>query len=83
MGYTVVGLKTKILEMYPEIEKLGVIPSQTFDDEKKAYLQKLKKGVHELGTYIDKPDADRCMDGHVCVALGVQVRQFLENFKEG
>jgi hypothetical protein len=27
-------------------------------------------------------DADRCMDGHVCVSLGVQVRQFLENFKE-
>ena len=83
MGYTVVGLKTKILEMYPEIEKLGVISSLTFDDEKKVYLLKLKKGVHELGTYIDKPDADRCMDGHVCVALGVQVRQFLENFKEG
>lgn len=83
MGYTIVGLKTKILEMYPEIEKLGVVSSLTFDDEKKVYLLKLKKGVHELGTYIDKPDADRCMDGHVCVALGVQVRQFLENFKEG
>jgi len=83
MGYTVVGLKTKILEMYPEIEKLGVIPSLTFDDDKKAYLLKLKKGVHELGTYIDKADATRCMDGHVCVSLGVQVRQFLENFKEG
>ena len=83
MGYTIVGLKTKILEMYPEIEKLGVIPSLIFDDDKQAYLLKLKKGVHELGTYIDKADADRCMDGHVCVSLGVQVRQFLDNFKEG
>ena len=82
MGYTVVGLKTKILEMYPEIEKLGVVSSLLYDEEKKIYLLKLKKGVHELGTYIDKADADRCMDGHVCVALGIQVRQFLENFKE-
>ncbi len=83
MGYTIVGLKDKILEMYPEIAKLGVVSTLTFDDEKKAYLLKLKKDVHELGTYIDKPDADRCMDGLVCVALGVQIRQFLENFKEG
>ena len=82
MGYTVVGLKTKILEMYPEIEKMKVIPSLTFDAGKNAYVLKLTKGPHELSTYIDKADADRCMDGHVCVSLGVQVRQFLENFKE-
>jgi hypothetical protein len=35
-GYTVVGLKTKILEMYPEIEKMKVIPSLTFDEGKNA-----------------------------------------------
>ena len=83
MGYTIVGLKTKILEMYPEIEKLGVVSSLLYDEEKQAYVLKLKKGGHELSTYIDKPDATRCMDGHVCVALGVQIRQFLDNFKEG
>ncbi|MCL4504393.1 MAG: hypothetical protein M1438_21420 [Deltaproteobacteria bacterium] len=82
MGYTIVGLKEKILEMYPEIPKLGVVSTLTFDDDKKAYVLKLHKAEHELATYIDKADADRCMDGHVCVALGVQVRQFLENFKE-
>ncbi len=82
MGYTIVGLKEKILEMYPEITKLGVVSTLTFDDQKQAYLLKLAKGPHELGTYIDKPDADRCMDGYVCVSLGVQVRQFLDNFKE-
>jgi len=43
---------------------------------------KLTKGPHELSTYINKADADRCKDGHVVVGLGVQVRQFLENFKE-
>lgn len=82
MGYTIVGLKEKILEMYPEIQKLGVVSTLTFDDEKKTYVLKLHKGQHELSTFIDKVDADKCMDGHVCVSLGVQVRQFLENFKE-
>jgi hypothetical protein len=82
MAYTIAGLKTKILEMYPEIEKFGVESSLVYDKKKKTYFLKLKKGVHELGTYIDKVDADRCIKGHVCVALGVQVGQFLENFKE-
>ncbi len=82
MGYTIVGLKEKILEMYPEINKMGVVSTLTFDEEKGAYMLKLKKGSHELGTYIDKPDATRCMDGQVCVSLGLQIRQFLEDFKE-
>jgi hypothetical protein len=82
MGYTIVGLKTKILEMYPEIEKMKVISSLTFDDEKKAYVLKLTKGPHQLSTYIDQADADQCMDGRECIHLGVQIRQFLENFKE-
>jgi hypothetical protein len=82
MGYTVVGLKTKVLEMYPEIEKMQVIPSLIFDEGKNAYVLKLTKGPHGLSTYIDKVDADKCMNGIECIHLGVQVRQFLENFKE-
>ena len=31
MGCAVVGLKTRVLEMYPEIEKMKVILSLTFD----------------------------------------------------
>jgi hypothetical protein len=82
MGYTIVGLKDKILDMYPEIPKLRVVSTLTFDEGKKAYVLKLTKGPHELSTYIDQADADKCMGGIECVHLGVQVRQFLENFKE-
>jgi hypothetical protein len=35
MGYAVVGLKTKVLERYPEIEKMKDIPRLTFDAGKK------------------------------------------------
>ena len=76
-------LKAKIMEMYPEIDKYGVASSLTFDKAKKTYVFKLTKGPHELSTYIDKVDADACMGGKECVHLGVQIRQFLENFKEG
>jgi hypothetical protein len=83
MGYTIAGLKTRILEMYPEIAQYGVTSGLTFDDGKKTYVFKLTKGPHELSTYIDQVDADACMGGKECIHLGVQIRQFLENFKEG
>jgi hypothetical protein len=83
MGYTIADLKGKILEMYPEIAQYGVDSSMTLDHEKKTYVFKLAKGPHELSTYIDEADADACMGGKECIHLGVQIRQFLENFKEG
>jgi hypothetical protein len=83
MGYTVVGLKDKILELHPELVKHGVVSSLVWDAEKNAYVLRLTKGRHELSTYIDKVDADACMDGHKCVYLAVQVAQFIANFEEG
>jgi len=82
MGYTIVSLKEKILEMYPELARRGVGSTLSYERGQKAYVLKLKKGGHELATYVDKPDASRCMDGHVCIALGIQIRQFLDNFQE-
>ena len=34
MGYTIVALKEKIMEMYPEISQHGISVSLTFDEEK-------------------------------------------------
>ncbi len=82
MGYTNVGLKDKIMEMYPEIAKYGISTSLDFSSEKNAYILKFKKGQHELTTHLEKKDADECMDGIKCVYLGVQVGQFIQNFGE-
>lgn len=83
MDYTVVGLKDKILEMFPKLRQHGVVPSLIFDPEKNAYILKLQKGAHELTTHLEKKDADDCMGGRECIYLGVQVGQFLKNFEEG
>jgi hypothetical protein len=48
---------------------------------KKTYVLGLKKGPHHLANYIDKADADKCMDNIECIHLGLRVGQFLENFK--
>lgn len=80
MGYTNVALKDKIFEMYPEIGEKRINVGLEFSDEKGSYVIKFKKDHHELTTYLEKKDADECMDGVKCVHLGVQIGEFLKNF---
>ena len=82
MKHTLDEVKAKIHAMYPKIDKHGVAATVTFDEAKKTYVLELKKGPHHLATFIDQADADKCMDGVECIHLGVQIGQFLENFKK-
>lgn len=81
MGYSVVDLKDRIIEMYPEIEAHGIVVNAVFDEELNAYVVRFRKGSHMLSTHLEKKDADDCIDGVRCVHLGVQIGQFLENFE--
>ncbi|MEW6713816.1 MAG: hypothetical protein AB1306_01835 [Nitrospirota bacterium] len=81
MGFTIVGLKDKLMEMYPEMSEHGISLTIDFSKEKKAYVVKLKKDQHELSTHIEKKEAEECMDGLKCIHLDIQVRQFIENFE--
>jgi hypothetical protein len=81
MGYTIVALKDKIMEMYPEMEKHNISVGLEFSEEKNAYVMKFKKGKRELTTHLEKKDADDCMDGIKCIYLGVQIGQFIKNFE--
>ena len=82
MNYTDEALTGKILEMYPEINKHAISASLEFSKQKNAYVITFKKDVHELTTYLEKKDADECMNNIKCVYLGIQVGQFLKNFEE-
>jgi hypothetical protein len=81
MGYTNVALENKVLDMYPEIRKHDIAVSLYFSEDKKAYVVQFKKDKHELETYLDKSDADECMDGLKCVHLGVHIGEFIKNFE--
>ncbi len=80
MGYTIVGLKDKVMEMYPELQRSGIAVNLSFDAEKDAYILKMQKDGHELTTHLERQDADDCMRGIKCVTLGMQVEQFSKNF---
>jgi len=81
MGYTKVALQDKILEMYPEISKNGIVVTLEFDEAKNAYIVKFRRDNKELTTHLEKKDADDCMENVKCVYLGVQVGQFIKNFE--
>ena len=80
MGYTNVALIDKIREIYPDIQRHDITLGLDFSEEKNAYVVKFTKDAHELATYLDKKDADECIDGVKCVHLGVKIGEFINNF---
>ena len=81
MGYSNVALKEKIVEMYPEICQHGVSIDLDYISEKNAYVITLKKETHELSAYLDKNDANECMEGMKCVHLGLKIGEFINNYQ--
>lgn len=82
MGYTNVALKDKIISMYPEIEMHKISVGLDFSEEKNAYVINFRKDLHKLQTYLDKKDADECMNDVKCVHLGIKLAEFVNNFEE-
>lgn len=81
MGYTVVALKDKVMDMYPEIAQYGISVAINFSEQDNAYVISFRRNGRELSTRLEKREADDCMDGIRCVHLGVQVEQFIRNFE--
>jgi hypothetical protein len=81
MGYSIVALEDKILEMYPEIRQHKLAMNIVFDTAKDAYVVSLRRDGHELTTHLERADADDCMNGIKCVSLGIQVEQFIKNYE--
>ncbi|MEN8200047.1 MAG: hypothetical protein ABFR63_08245 [Thermodesulfobacteriota bacterium] len=74
-------LCNKIVEIYPEIGQCGIDIMVDWNDDKNAWVVDLKKDAHELKHYLEKPDADSCMDNKQCVSLGLDIAQLIKNIK--
>jgi alanyl-tRNA synthetase len=81
MSYSLDALKAKIVDFYPEIEKHQLQTSLTFDKEKNVYVIKLKKGEEVLTTFLEKSDANECIEGKKCVYLGLHIAEFVKNIE--
>jgi hypothetical protein len=71
----------KIRSVFPDIGECGIYLNVAFDDNKDVWVVYLKKGKHELKTYLESEDVNKCMDGKQCVGLGFQIAQLKENIK--
>ena len=82
MSYTKADLEQKLQEMYPEIEKYDLSLSTEFDDDKNAWIVTFRKQDHERHAILDKKDADSCVDGNVCIYLGMLITQYIKDLEE-
>jgi hypothetical protein len=71
----------KIRDLYPDIGSCGINLSAEWDSDRNAWALDLKKDAHELKTYLDPDDAEGCMQGNRCVALGIQIAQLKDNIR--
>jgi hypothetical protein len=80
MGYTLVALEDKLLDMYPEIQQHGVSPRLKLDEKGQEWHVTLKKGTREFTAVLKKADADKCMDGAYCEDFGKEIKDIIGKF---
>lgn len=71
----------KITNIYPEIGYCGIDIDVARDLKEDAWVVHLKKGSHRLKHFLELKDANRCIDGKQCVALGLEISQMMKNIE--
>ena len=82
MAYSPGELKDKLKEMYPDIDKYGLSLSLIYDNQKDAWVVTFEKGNHQRHAFLDKKDADACVEGNTCIYLGVLISQYIKDIEE-
>jgi hypothetical protein len=70
-----------IVSLYPDIGICGIDIDVAFDESKKAWAVQLNREDHHLTHYLDIPEADACLEGKQCVALGLDIAQLRKNIE--
>ncbi len=71
----------KIIALYPDIGQCGLDVNVEFDAEQNAWVVDLKKDRHQLKTFLEEGDAEKCMIGKQCVSLGIEIAQLKANIE--
>ncbi len=77
MDYSVTNLKYKILELYPEIVHYGIDIFLTYDPEKGRYGIKLTMPSPETTVFLEKGEADACVEGKKSDFLAKSIAKFI------
>jgi len=67
--------------MYPEIKAFGLSLTLEFDKGKDAWVVSFEKGNHRRHAFLDKKDADSCIEGNACIYLGMLIAQYIKDLE--
>jgi len=81
MSYSKEDLQEKLIDMYPEILSYGLKVGLQFDEAKSAWVVTFTKGTSSRHAFLDKQDADACIDGNACIYLGVLIAQYIKDLE--
>jgi hypothetical protein len=79
--YDKAELCEKIRTIYPDIGECGIDIDVNYDQDQKSWVVYLKKDKHELKTFLEDGDAERCLLGEKCVGLGIEIAQLKANIE--
>jgi hypothetical protein len=81
MAYEKADLEKKLYEIYPEIKRFGLSLDLDFDKGKDAWVVSFVKGSHKRHAFLDKKDADSCVEGKSCIYLGMLIAQYIKDLE--
>jgi hypothetical protein len=79
--YSEAELCERITSLYPDVGVCGKDINVTYDWSEKSWLVHLEKGSHSLSHFLELRDADKCMEGRQCLALGLEIAQLRKNIE--
>ena len=81
LHYSEQELCRRITALHPDIGECGKNITVSYDESEKAWLVHLEKDTHALDHFLEAVDADPCMDGKQCIALGLEIAQLKNNLE--
>ena len=79
--FTAQQLCEKITTIYPDVGICGIDLKVDYNTTEKTWMVHLKKGSHALDHFLEMRDADSCMEGRKCIALGLEIAQQRKNIQ--
>ncbi|MGD9949974.1 MAG: hypothetical protein AB7U29_16070 [Desulfobulbus sp.] len=80
-NYSEHELCQRITALYPNIGECGKDITVSYNEPERAWMVHLEKGIYSLDHFLETVDADPCMDGKQCIALGLEIAQLKNNLE--
>jgi hypothetical protein len=71
----------KIQSIYPDIGECGIDVTVDYDRRRHRWTVLLKKNKHELKTFLEPGDAEKCIKGKQCVSLAIEINQLKDSIE--